>query len=151
MCYLNIIVKYACSVNTNTFLLHYKLRTRSTFGIQGMIAHKLFMPSYCSNTHNNHNNKEIEEIELEKYFEYSKVTFLLKLYAKGDSNSCFDSSNIITNMYNKYNKIRKSVILLMSLQKYISNIYIYNLARTPEIGQGLGRILSCVACKPEQT
>ena len=29
-------------------------------------------------------------------------------------------------------------------------IYIY-LARTPEIGQGLGRILSCGARKPEQT
>ena len=29
-------------------------------------------------------------------------------------------------------------------------IYIY-LARTPEIGQGLGRILSCAARKPEQT
>ena len=28
---------------------------------------------------------------------------------------------------------------------------IYNLARTPEIGQGLGRILSCGACKPERT
>ena len=28
-------------------------------------------------------------------------------------------------------------------------IYIY-LARTPEIGQGLGRILSCGARKPEQ-
>ena len=26
---------------------------------------------------------------------------------------------------------------------------IYNLARTPKIGQGLGRILSCGACKPE--
>ena len=30
-------------------------------------------------------------------------------------------------------------------------IYIYNLARTPEIGQGLGRIPSCGARKPEQT
>ena len=29
-------------------------------------------------------------------------------------------------------------------------MYIY-LARTPEIGQGLGRILSCGARKPEQT
>ena len=33
---------------------------------------------------------------------------------------------------------------------YHVNIYIY-LARTPEIGQGLGRILSCGARKPEQT
>ena len=33
-----------------------------------------------------------------------------------------------------------------------SSIYIYiYLARTPGIGQGLGRILSCGACKPEQT
>ena len=36
------------------------------------------------------------------------------------------------------------------------NVYQYNnniiiLARTPEIGQGLGRILSCGARKPEQT
>ena len=30
-------------------------------------------------------------------------------------------------------------------------IYIFNLARTPEIGQGLGRILSCGARKQEQT
>ena len=29
-------------------------------------------------------------------------------------------------------------------------IYIYILARTPEIGQGLGRILSCGARKQEQ-
>ena len=34
---------------------------------------------------------------------------------------------------------------------YISRSYIYNLARTPEMGQGLGRILSCGARKPEQT
>ena len=27
--------------------------------------------------------------------------------------------------------------------------YIYNLARNPEIGQGLERILSCGACKPD--
>ena len=36
------------------------------------------------------------------------------------------------------------------LDRIGSNIYIY-LARTPEIGQGLGRILSCGARKPEQT
>ena len=29
--------------------------------------------------------------------------------------------------------------------------FIISLARTPEIGQGLGRILSCGARKPEQT
>ena len=29
-------------------------------------------------------------------------------------------------------------------------MYVY-LARTPEIGQGLGRILSCGARKPDQT
>ena len=33
---------------------------------------------------------------------------------------------------------------------FILKVYIY-LARTPEIGQGLGRILSCGARKPEQT
>ena len=33
---------------------------------------------------------------------------------------------------------------------FIGPIYIY-LARTPEIGQGLGRILSCGARKPEHT
>ena len=32
----------------------------------------------------------------------------------------------------------------------LSNLYIY-LAQTPEIGQGLGRILNCGARKPEQT
>ena len=35
-----------------------------------------------------------------------------------------------------------------TFRKYIYSIY---LARTPEIGQGLGRILSCGARKPEQT
>ena len=39
--------------------------------------------------------------------------------------------------------------------KIISNMpqcfVIISLARTPEIGQGLGRILSCGARKPEQT
>ena len=41
----------------------------------------------------------------------------------------------------------------MSLKyKYKYKIYIYiYLARTPEIEQGLGRILSCGARKPEQT
>ena len=32
----------------------------------------------------------------------------------------------------------------------VKQLYIY-LARTPELGQGLGRILSCGARKPEQT
>ena len=39
--------------------------------------------------------------------------------------------------------------LMLVIFNYIY-IYIY-LARTPEIGQGLGRILSCGARKPEQT
>ena len=38
----------------------------------------------------------------------------------------------------------------LNLHYETSYIYIY-LARTPEIGQGLGRILSCGARKPEQT
>ena len=38
-----------------------------------------------------------------------------------------------------------SLIKEILKQKYII------LARTPEIGQGLGRILSCGARKPEQT
>ena len=48
------------------------------------------------------------------------------------------------------------VFLLMStildfLQSVkIKNILLYNLARTPEIGQGLLRILSCGARKQEQ-
>ena len=44
------------------------------------------------------------------------------------------------------------VILLKTLSSRYKIIYIYiYLARTPEIGQGLGRILSCGARKPEQT
>ena len=35
--------------------------------------------------------------------------------------------------------------------KSIANLYNIILERTPEIGQGLGRILSCGARKPEQT
>ena len=40
------------------------------------------------------------------------------------------------------------------IQRALASIFIYNiiiLARTPEIGQGLGRILSCGARKQEQT
>ena len=40
--------------------------------------------------------------------------------------------------------------MCINTSKIYIYIYIY-LARTPEIGQGLGRILSCGACKPEQT
>ena len=40
-----------------------------------------------------------------------------------------------------------SVRVFISIELFI---YIY-LARTPEIGQGLRRILSCRSCKPEQT
>ena len=39
---------------------------------------------------------------------------------------------------------------LIQNQFLLPIFYIY-LARTPEIGQGLGRILSCGARKPEQT
>ena len=39
---------------------------------------------------------------------------------------------------------------MQSVEHTVIYIYIY-LARTPEIGQGLGRILSCGARKPEQT
>ena len=42
------------------------------------------------------------------------------------------------------------VILYFVQHFYINDIYIC-LARTPEIGQGLGRILSCGARKQEQT
>ena len=42
--------------------------------------------------------------------------------------------------------VTDKVIVKLKLHKYI-----YTLARTPEIGQGLGHILSCAACKAEQT
>ena len=50
----------------------------------------------------------------------------------------------------------KSMLELMNtIEKvWFEDIYIYiyiYLARTPEIGQGLGRVLSCGARKPEQT
>ena len=41
-------------------------------------------------------------------------------------------------------------VFVLKLLYYIYKVYLY-MARTPEIGQGLGRILSCGACKPEQT
>ena len=44
---------------------------------------------------------------------------------------------------------------IVKFQNYVNSAYvcviIIILARTPEIGQGLGRILSCGARKPEQT
>ena len=52
-------------------------------------------------------------------------------------------------MYYMYKfKVNAKKKLIISISKRI--IYIY-LARTPEIGQGLGRILSCGARNPEQT
>ena len=53
----------------------------------------------------------------------------------------------------KYAGIHTSFDFSVSdLRKYIGILfYIISLARTPEIGQGLGRILSCGARKPEQT
>ena len=47
-----------------------------------------------------------------------------------------------------YNEMSLKNMLITN--KNVSLVYIY-LARTPEIGQGLGRILSCGARKPEQT
>ena len=41
-------------------------------------------------------------------------------------------------------------LFFLSLSETSKYIYIY-LARTPEIGQGLGRILSCGVRKPERT
>ena len=43
------------------------------------------------------------------------------------------------------------VLLTYLFGHYNNIIIIISLARTPEIGQGLGRILSCGARKPEQT
>ena len=48
----------------------------------------------------------------------------------------------------EWNKIKKIVFVLVS---YLNKKYNIILARTPEIGKGLGRILICVARKPEQT
>ena len=43
------------------------------------------------------------------------------------------------------------IFIFLYFEVLTIHIYIYNLARTPEIGQGLGRILSCGARKQEQT
>ena len=51
----------------------------------------------------------------------------------------------ITKNFDREHMISFLIILLQSAHYNIS------LARTPEIGQGLGRILSCGARKPEQT
>ena len=44
----------------------------------------------------------------------------------------------------------RPIAILPFLSKVFESILIIILARTPEIGQGLGRILSCGARKPEQ-
>ena len=63
--------------------------------------------------------------------------------------------------WNCRNEILRSIHLLRRHRKFLPCLYcifalsityiIIILARTPEIGQGLGRILSCGARKPEQT
>ena len=47
-------------------------------------------------------------------------------------------------------KVRKVLYYEINICKTSNHTYIY-LAQTPEIGQGLGRFLSCGARKQEQT
>ena len=47
---------------------------------------------------------------------------------------------------------KSTATIFITWTREVRKVYIYiYLARTPEIGQGLGRILSCGARKPEQT
>ena len=48
-------------------------------------------------------------------------------------------------------KIKKAKDGMYTFNRTNSNFFLLILARTPEIGQGLGRLLSCGARKPEQT
>ena len=54
--------------------------------------------------------------------------------------------SFVNNFYQNLNLL--TIVFKFSLYRF--HIYI-SLARTPEIGQGVGRILSCGARKPEQT
>ena len=42
-------------------------------------------------------------------------------------------------------------VVTKEMADFLKESKFFSLARTPEIGQGLGRILSCGARKPEQT
>ena len=55
---------------------------------------------------------------------------------------------LLTNQKTKYTRFRNTKKLLIIIDIIIIIII---LARTPEIGQGLGLILSCGARKPEKT
>ena len=75
----------------------------------------------------------------------------------------FEKNKIFLSIELKFNEIKIIILIFRSNIHYHNQFlvdqlystlkiifYIY-LARTPEIGQGLGRILSCGARKPEQT
>ena len=60
----------------------------------------------------------------------------------------FEHKNTV--IENKEKRVRTNIGMDDTLI-HSSFIYIYILAQTPEIGQGLGRFLSCGARKQEQT
>ena len=75
--------------------------------------------------------------ETPKYFRPISLSSFL-LYMKSTI-----TSSLLSDSQHAYRKAK-------STETALDSIYIY-LARTPEIGQGLGRTLSCGARKPEQT
>ena len=67
-------------------------------------------------------------------------------------NDKLNNNNKIYNLDDYANELIIRLSRALSNARNLIELYIYiYLARTPEIGQGLGRILSCGARKPEQT
>ena len=81
------------------------------------------------------------------FYLFGKLHLVMKGKRYADVDAIQKTSTAILNAIPK-DDLKKSLDNL--LDRANSCIYIY-LARTPGIGQGLGRILSCGACKPEQT
>ena len=81
--------------------------------------------------------------------EFCKVEFLnMNLEIQNFENkNYYPRKNYTLYVFSRHLYVRIFLQNMTVLSKY-SFIY---LARTPGIGQGLGRILSCGACKPEQT
>ena len=85
---------------------------------------------------------------------WTVVLFPAHTTAHDDLINVFGSIAIVffQHFYATIDKSLFRAIAKFSENKSFNNIEcIYNLARTPEIGQGLGRILSCGAFRPEQT
>ena len=92
--------------------------------------------------------------KLETYLHSPNIwkTMMLEWVAETKSWKQWRSESCVLTSWNSKQKVIVGLFFNINCVMLLLYIYIYiYLARTPEIGQGLGRILSCGARKTEQT